>query len=146
MEWLGNNLGGVSPKQSQLFEVTSDDIKSIFEWIMNVEKVGKTNDNLYCVEIDWLKYYVSYISKKYNLDTWYDKENTLVMDAAVIMWVINVDKTTKSSWVVFVSKDSNETYLQFAYYDREIDKVLINGYNNNLEIAYNAVEKFKSSI
>lgn len=142
MESIENNGNNFLPNSTQFFYALWE-VKSNFEWVMKIENIKKINDNLYEVEIDWLKYYVSYITRKYNFDSGYDKENKFVMDASVIMWVVDVDKSTKSSWVVFVSSDNNVTYLQFAYYDSEVDKVLINWYNNNLEIAFNAVEKYK---
>lgn len=140
MEWFENIIGKDLPKFNWFFDSTSD-VKTDFESIMQVKNIEKISETLYKVIIDWKNYFVKYIPRKYNFESWFDKENTIVMDASVIMWVINTTNITQSSWVVFVSWDCNSPYLQYVYYDKEIDKVLINWYNKNSEIAFKAVHK-----
>lgn len=112
--------------QEILDEVKSQNISKVWEW-------------KYLVWINWLKYYVCYINRKYNFDSGLETENKMLMDA----WGI-IDKVS-SAWVVFVSKNQSETSLQYVFYDKNKDQISYKENIENWELAFNIVERYKKS-
>lgn len=124
LEKAWNNTRG--KLQEILEEVKTQNISKVWEW-------------KYMVWIDWEKYYVCYISRKYNFDSGFETENKMLMDA----WGI-IDKIS-SAWVVFVSKNEDKTYLQYVFYDRNKDQIAFKESDINWEIAFKTIERFKTS-
>lgn len=143
METLGTSVADTQKKQSwnialeQIWTETKDKLQEVLDEV-KLQNILKVWEWKYMVWIDWVKYYVCYIPRKYNFDSGFETENKMLMDA---WWII--DKVN-STWVVFVSKNEDKTSLQYVFYDRNKDQISFKESDNNWEMAFNAVERYKT--